>query len=79
VFSFVTSYYFAGAMVEVLLPAFTDVKWLKQKKKVKVKPSLTRGWVCSFQLLLGIASAVFLGLSSTGLMSIIFVSFIERR
>jgi hypothetical protein len=36
-------------------------------------PSLTRGWVCSFQLLLGI------GLSPTGLMSIIFLSFIERE
>jgi hypothetical protein len=26
-------------------------------------PSLTRGWVCSFQLVLGLASAVFLGVS----------------
>jgi hypothetical protein len=38
-----------------------------------------RGGVCSSQLLLGIASAVFLGLSPTGLMSIIFLSFIERE
>jgi hypothetical protein len=41
-------------------------------------PSLTRGRVCSSQLLLGIASAVFLGLSPMALMNIIFLSFIER-
>jgi hypothetical protein len=44
-----------------------------------VAPSLTRGRVCGFQLSLGIASAVFLGLSPTGLMSIIFLSFRERK
>jgi hypothetical protein len=35
--------------------------------------------VCSFQLLLGIASTVFLGLSPAGLMSIIFLSFVEKE
>jgi hypothetical protein len=39
-------------------------------------PSLTRGRVCSFQLLLSIASAVFLGLNPAGLMSFIFLSYI---
>jgi hypothetical protein len=34
---------------------------------------------CSFQLLLGITSAVFLHLSPAGLMSTIFLSFIERE
>jgi hypothetical protein len=38
-----------------------------------------RGWVCTFKLLLGITSAVFLGLSASGLMSFIFLPFIERR
>jgi hypothetical protein len=36
-------------------------------------PSLTRGWVRSFQLLLGMASAVLLGRSPAGLMSIMVV------
>jgi hypothetical protein len=42
-------------------------------------PSLTRALVCSFKLLLGIASAVFVGLSPAGLMSIIFLSFRLRE
>jgi hypothetical protein len=40
-------------------------------------PFLTRGRVCSFQLLLGIASAVFLGLSPAGLMNINFLFLTE--
>jgi hypothetical protein len=31
-----------------------------------VLPSLTRGWVCTFQLLMGFASGVFLGSESRG-------------
>jgi hypothetical protein len=42
-------------------------------------PSLTRGRVCSFQSLLCMASAIFLDLSPSGLMSIIFLSFIYRE
>jgi hypothetical protein len=37
---------------------------------------LTKGWVFGFQLLLGIASLVFLSLSPAGLMSIIFLHYI---
>jgi hypothetical protein len=42
-------------------------------------PSLTRGRVCNFHFFLGIASAVFLGLSPEELASIISLSFIERK
>jgi hypothetical protein len=40
-------------------------------------PSLTKGRVCSFQLLLGIISTVFLGPRPAGLMIIIFLSLTE--
>jgi hypothetical protein len=42
-------------------------------------PSLMRGRVCRFQLLLGIGRAVFLGLRPAERMSIIFLSLIERE
>jgi hypothetical protein len=41
--------------------------------------SLTRGQACSFQLLLGITSAVFLGSDPTGLMSIFYCLFLRLR
>jgi hypothetical protein len=44
-----------------------------------VAPSLTRERVCNLLLLLGMASAVFLGPGPTGLMSIIFYCFIYRE
>jgi hypothetical protein len=42
-----------------------------------VTPPLTRGWVCNLQLLLGLASAVFSGLSNVGLMAMHTVSILR--